>query len=126
VPFTPDPAVAGPCTGGQYVAHEPLHFEVVEVSGANQYKVNPLELVSSVALPTFLLDRVVEVEPAAGADAVGELPEPPEPPEPPVVDVELPHAATTSVAAIAPTGTSHLFRMTCLRSDEIDLLLTST
>ena len=41
-----------------------------------------------------------------------------EPPEPPVLDDELPHAATTSVAAIAPTGTSHLFRMTCLRSDE--------
>jgi hypothetical protein len=36
-------------TGGQYVAQLPLHFEAVEVSGANQYKVNPLALVSTVA-----------------------------------------------------------------------------
>jgi hypothetical protein len=56
-----------------------------------------------------MVDRVLP-EAAAGA-AAEELPEP-EPLELPV-DVELPHAATTSVAAIAPTGTSHLFRMTC-------------
>ena len=68
-------------------------------------------------------------ERVAGAAAVrehiaaGELPEPPEPPEPPVPDDELPHAAITSVAATAPTGTSHLFRMTCLRSDEFSLIL---
>jgi len=29
-------AVAGPLTGGQKVAQDPVHFEVVEVSGANQ------------------------------------------------------------------------------------------
>jgi hypothetical protein len=57
-------------------------------------------------------------EDAAGAEAAGELPEPP--PEP---DDELPHAAITSVAATAPTGTSHLFRMTFLRSDESNLIL---
>jgi hypothetical protein len=55
-------------------------------------------------------------EDAAGAEAAGELPEPP--PEPPELDDELPHAAITSVAATAPTGTSHLFRMTFLRSDK--------
>jgi hypothetical protein len=49
VPVTPAPAVTGPLTGGQYVAQLPLQFEVVEVSGANQYKVNPLALVSTVA-----------------------------------------------------------------------------
>jgi hypothetical protein len=91
-----------------------LHFEVVEVSGTNQYRVNPLALVSRVAPLTFMVPRAPPVT-AAGADAVGELPEPA--PELPVDD-ELPHAATTSVAAIAPTGTSQLFRMTCLRSDE--------
>jgi hypothetical protein len=87
-----------------------LHFEVVEVSGTNQYRVNPLALVSRVAPLTFMVPRAAPVTGAAG-----ELPEPA--PELPVDD-ELPHAATTSVAAIAPTGTSQLFRMTCLRSDE--------
>ena len=48
-PVTPTPAVAGPLTGGQYVVHEPLHFEVVGVSGANQYKVKPLAEASVVA-----------------------------------------------------------------------------
>jgi len=92
-----------------------LQFDFVEVSGTNQYKVWPLALVSTVALPIFVVFRAVP-EDAAGADAAGELPEPlPEPPEP---EDELPHAATTSAAATAPTGTSHLFRMSCLRSDE--------
>jgi hypothetical protein len=74
--------------------------------------VNPFELVSRVALPTFAVDR------APAEAAAGELPEPELP-----VDDELPHAAITSVAATAPTGTSHLFRMTCLRSDEFNLIL---
>jgi hypothetical protein len=92
-----------------------LHFEVVEVSGTNQYRVNPLALVSRVAPLTFMVPRAPpETGAADEADDAGGLPEP----EPPVVDDELPHAATTSVAAIAPTGTSQLFRMTCLRSDE--------
>jgi len=51
VPFTPAASVAGPATGGQNVAHDALHFDVVLVSGANQYKVKPLELVSTVAPP---------------------------------------------------------------------------
>src|SRR5215467_2057621 len=116
-PVTPDPACTGPSTGGQYCVHEPLQFDLVEVSGTNQYKVRPLELVSTVALPTFAVLRVPP-EDAAWAGAAGELPEPPEPPELPEPVVELPHAAITSAAATAPAGTSHLFRMTCLRSDE--------
>jgi hypothetical protein len=60
-----------------------------------------------------MVDRVLAEAPA-GAAAAGELPEP-EPELP--VDVVLPQAAITSVAAIAPTGTSHLFRITYLRSD---------
>src|SRR5262252_5382087 len=93
--------------------HEPLQFDLVEVSGTNQYRVDPLLLVSTVALPTLWVPRV-------DPEAAGELPEPPEPPEP---EDELPHAAITSTAATAPAGTSQLFRMTCLRSDEFDVLL---
>jgi hypothetical protein len=36
VPVTPEPAAAGPLTGGQKVAHDPVHLDVVDVSGANQ------------------------------------------------------------------------------------------
>jgi hypothetical protein len=70
-------------------------------------------LVSTLALPILVVARV-DPEDAAGADAAGELPEPLEPPEPPEPEDELPHAATTSAAATAPAGTSHLFRMTYL------------
>jgi hypothetical protein len=34
-------AVTGPLTGGQLAAHVPLHFDVVDVSGANEYSVKP-------------------------------------------------------------------------------------
>jgi len=36
LPVTPDPAVAGPCTGGQIWAQLPLQFDLVLVSGTNQ------------------------------------------------------------------------------------------
>src|SRR5580704_6787568 len=49
VPVTPA-AVTGPVTGGQFCAHVPLHFDVVGVSGANEYSVKPLLLVSTVML----------------------------------------------------------------------------
>ena len=48
VPVTPA-AVTGPVTGGQFWAHVPSHFDVVDVSGANEYSVKPLLLVSTVA-----------------------------------------------------------------------------
>src|SRR5215831_18214134 len=96
--------------------HEASQFDLVEVSRTNQYRVCPLLLVSTVALPIFMVPRVF-----AEDAAPGELP--PEPPEPPEPEDELPHAATTSTAATAPTSTSHLFRMTCLRSDEINQIL---
>ena len=60
VPLAAD-AVAG-LTGGQFCAHAPLHFDVVEVSGANEYSVNPLALASTVALPILAVFR-----PAAAA-----------------------------------------------------------
>src|SRR5690348_1071606 len=100
--------------------HEPLQFDLVEVSGTNQYRVRPLALASTVALPTFVVVRVDAEDAAAG-----ELPEPPEPPEPPLPEDELPHAAITSTAAAAPAGTSHLIRMTILRSNEFSLILIS-
>src|SRR5690242_9707170 len=44
----PGPAVAGACTGGQSWAQLPLQFDLVLVSGTNQYMVKPLALVSTV------------------------------------------------------------------------------
>jgi hypothetical protein len=79
VPVTPDPAVTGPVTGGQKVAHDPVHLEVVEVSGANQYSVLPLELVTT-AVPLMVVMFTVLplaldalLPPAAGAVVAGVL-----------------------------------------------------
>jgi hypothetical protein len=36
LPVTPLPAVAGPLTGGQKLAHPALQFDLVDVSGTNQ------------------------------------------------------------------------------------------
>ena len=47
VPVTPEPAVSGPLTGGQKVAHWPEQFDLLDVSGTNQYKVMPLESTST-------------------------------------------------------------------------------
>src|SRR5580700_8038880 len=62
VPVTPA-AVTGPVTGGQFCAQVPLHFDVVDVSGANEYSVKPLLLVSTVTPPIFAVCTV----PAAAA-----------------------------------------------------------
>ena len=64
VPVTPD-AVAGPFTGGQFCAHVPLQLDLVGVSGANEYSVNPLALVSTVAPPIVAVFRLPAVA-AAG------------------------------------------------------------
>ena len=53
----------GAGTGGQFCAHVPLHFDIVGVSGANEYSVKPLALVSTVAPPIFAVCRL----PAAAA-----------------------------------------------------------
>src|ERR1700738_2764647 len=112
VPVTPGPAVAGPVTGGQKVAHDPVHFEVVEVSGTNQYTVRPLELVSTCWLPMVLAVSVLP--PWAGADeadaaalvapAAGALPGAAE------LLLELPHADTASARAASPAA-PHIFRI---------------
>src|SRR5215472_3200649 len=100
LPVTPAPAVAGPVTGGQNVAHEPLHFEAVAVSGTNQYKAKPLALVTTVAPP--ILAVFSALPPAAGALEAGAALET-VPPEGVELD-ELPQAAITNAAA-SPAGT---------------------
>jgi hypothetical protein len=65
LPVTPDPAVAGPFTGGQNVAHWPLHLDVVEVSRANQYSVKPLALVSTVTPPIVVVFSALPLAAAA-------------------------------------------------------------
>jgi len=116
--------VAGPDTGGQYVAHWPVHFDVVGVSGTNQYKTNPAEFVSTaVPLIVFVVSAPppeLAAEPdaaaldpaglgAAGLDAAAAaaLPVPvavaADPPE-------LPHAASVSATAASPVA-PNIFRI---------------
>lgn len=103
LPVTPAPAVAGPFTGGQNVAHEPVHFDVVAVSGTNQYKVKPLALVTTVAPPILavfsaLLPAAGALEAGAGLEAA--------PPE--LVELQ----AAIIKAAARPAGTSHALFIT--------------
>jgi hypothetical protein len=95
-------------TGGQYAAHEPLQAEVVAVSGANQYSVSPLALVSTVPMLVLAVlmpapdVAMLELELAA-AEAVGvldvaELPE-----------AVLPQAARITVAAARLAAAHHRF-----------------
>jgi hypothetical protein len=109
-------AVTGPFTGGQYWAQAPLQLDLVEVSGANQYSVKPLALVSTFT-PLIVVDFTIELdEPEPAAAALGEEP-PPEPPEPDVLDdPELPHAAATRATAASPAGAHHRLPITHLRS----------
>jgi hypothetical protein len=51
-----------------------VHFEVVEVSGTNQYKTKPLALVSTFVPPTVAVARAVPPAEEAGPDAVALLP----------------------------------------------------
>src|SRR5712691_3437524 len=97
VPLTPR-AVAGPLTGGQFCAHAPLHFDIVGVSGANEYSVKPLALVSTVAPPIFVVFRL----PTAAAMW------PLLPPEEGVPD-EL-HAASAAAAATTAGSASSIRR----------------
>src|SRR5689334_5523880 len=107
LPVTPAPAVAGPFTGGQNVAHEPLHFDVVAVSGANQYKVKPLALVTTVAPP--ILAVFSALLPAAGALEAGAALEA-APPE--LVELDELLQAAIMKAAASPVGTSHTLFIT--------------
>src|SRR6185437_13090530 len=98
VPLTPD-AVVGPLTGGQFCAHVPLQVDVVDVSGAKEYSVNPLAVVSTVAPPIVAVFR----PPAAAA--AGLLPPPLLLPLLEEVPDEL-HAARTAAAAATASSAS--------------------
>jgi hypothetical protein len=60
VSLTPD-AVTDPITGGHFCAHAPLQLDVSGVSGVNEYNVNPLALVSTIAPPIFSVFRLPAV-----------------------------------------------------------------
>src|SRR5271155_5775655 len=63
LPVTPGPAEGLPITGGQYAAQVPLQFDLVGVSGANQYKVKPRELLSTGTPWMVAIFRVVPDDP---------------------------------------------------------------
>jgi len=86
-----------------------VHFDVVEVSGANQYTVRPAELVSTCWLPMVLAVKVVEL--AAEADAAGLLPAAAGVlPAAAELLLELPQADTASARAASPAA-PHIFRI---------------
>jgi hypothetical protein len=99
VPFTPG-AVVGPFTRGQFCAHVPLHLDIVDVSGANEYNVKPLALVSTVAPPIFAVFRL----PAAAGTPPLLAPEY----EGPEGVPDEPHAASAAAAATAADSTSSI------------------
>jgi hypothetical protein len=82
-----------------------LQFDVVAVSGTNQYSVKPLALVSTVTPPRVAVFRAVPDE-LAVADAAAEAAADGLPELLGVVD-ELPHAAAMSATATSPKG-AHL------------------
>jgi hypothetical protein len=107
LPVTPEPAVAGPDTGGQIWAQAPEHFDVVAVSGANEYRVKPLALVTTV---TPLTCAVFSAPLAAAVLVAGALDD--APPALPLDD-ELEHAAAPIATAAVPAAASivYLIRM---------------
>src|SRR6516162_10170031 len=102
----PGPAMAGPLTGGQIWAQFPLQFDVVAVSGANEYRVKPWALVSTAAPLIVVVFSALPDTAAPDAAPEGALAAPPED--------QLPHAATVSAAAITAADASQLIRQGCL------------
>jgi hypothetical protein len=107
LPVTPALAVAGPATGGQYVVQDPLQFDWVGVSMANQYKVKPLAFVSTVTPAILVVFRAAlaaaVLDGAAEVDGTGE-----------VLELagfggdELPHPAAMSAAPASATAAHRL------------------
>jgi len=83
-----------------------LQFDLVAVSGTNEYSVKPLALVSTVAPPMVAVFRAVPDE-LAGAEAAAEAPAADELLELLGVVDELLHAAAISATATSPKG-AHL------------------
>jgi hypothetical protein len=114
VPVTPAPAVTGPFTGGQYVAQVPVHFEVVDVSGANQYSVNPAALVTTVVPPivvVFSADPVAAADVAAPAGLDVTAPAGLDAAAPAGVGDELLHPAASSASTASPATPAYLPNM---------------
>src|SRR5262249_17152700 len=91
----------------QNFAHCPLQFDVVDVSGPNEYSVKPLLLVSTLAPLIVVVFRTL---PGAAAPPGGVVPEP---------GRELPHAAAGSAAATTAAAASrpiHRGRLSCRRA----------
>jgi hypothetical protein len=93
-----------------------VHFDVVEVSGTNQYKVSPAEFVSTAVPPMVVVDNAPP--PAAAAAALegaglllAELALDGADPLPAATELpELPHAVTASAIAASPAA-PHIFRI---------------
>jgi hypothetical protein len=109
LPVTPGPAAAGPLTGGQYVAHEPLQFDLDAVSGPNQYTVKPFASVSTFAPPIVAVFSAVLDAAAAGLEAaLDEL----LPGLLVLAGDEVPHAAAIRATPARPAGAHHRIRIT--------------
>ena len=106
-----------PVTGGQFCAHVPLQLDLVGVSGANEYSVKPLALVSTVAPPIVAVFRLPAVAAAGLLVLVLLLP-------PLVEDVpdEL-HAASTAAAAATASSASSIRRRFRASSRVSDLII---
>lgn len=86
-----------------------MHFEVVGVSGANQYTVNPLEVVTTWVPLIVAVARVLPPEAADAGDAVADEADEAGADGDELL-AELPHADTASAAA-ASTAALHIFRI---------------
>jgi len=122
---TPGPAVTGPFTGGQYVEQEPLQLDLVAVSGANEYTVKPLALVTTLVPLIVVVFRAVP-DAAAGEEAalgelLGVLVEPLL-----LAGDEVPHAAAIRAIPARPAGTNHRLRMTYPRAEGLSCSIPST
>ena len=115
VPVTPD-AVAAPVTGGQFCAHVPLQLDLVGVSGANEYSVKPLALVSTVAPPIVVVFRLPVVAAAGLPVLVLPLPLAEDVPD-------EPHAASTAAAAATASSASSIRRRFGAFSRVSDLII---
>src|ERR1700754_3801261 len=96
------PDAAEPVTGGQIWAQGPVHFDVVDVSGANEYKVKPLALVTTL---TPLIVAVFSAVPEPAAEAPDGVPLPA-----PLLDGELEHAAAPAATTATPAAAIILIR----------------
>jgi hypothetical protein len=110
---TPGPAVTGPVTGGQYCAQAPVHFDEVAVSGANEYRVNPRALVTTVTPPIVAVFSAAPdpaapdpAVPDAEAEALVGVPLPALVPED-----ELEHAVAPIATAAIPAAATILIRI---------------